>query len=320
MQAPVAPPPPSPPASALPAATHEGKGWSFEADSRPLWHSSRIDDLGKEEQLCKVPDMFCGDALLRIRHESSGFELELNATDALRCCRWRPPPPPGTRPPRPASQTAPDTEEIDGPYLGAVRCQFADRWKPKSNSPDVKELEVMSDWTCSTPYWGSICGTKDSGKVPISEEATVEGLPMDLLRRRDEIHWYQEVLFWEDELDDNGLCRLSVRVRVMPTFWFVLLLCELRVDNVMIREVATRFFCAFGSDHVLREWTWKEATYEALRTRGVPLSDNPQISQTSIGTTLLEQADVRQQLRHKLLLGPPTVDSAAGCSTETSKD
>jgi len=295
---PQAPPPPSPPSAPVPPALHEEKGWRFEAVAEPLWPSDRIDELGKDEDLCKVPDMFCGNASLRISHEASGFQLELGAMEALRCCRWRPPPA-AHHQPLAEAVVADGGKELDGPFLGAIKCQFAERWKPKSENPDVKELQVTSDWTCSTAYWGSAAF---HGGAAASAEVTEECLPMDLLRRRDEIHWYNEILFWEDELDDNGVCRVSIRVRVMPTFWFALLLCELRVDNVLIREVATRFVCSFDSDHVLREWTWKEASYEALRSHGVRIADNPSISQMSVGTNLLEQVDVRRQLRHKLQL------------------
>lgn len=308
---------PTAPAIPGPPAVFERGGWQFEAAATPLWPSTRIDELARDLGLCKVPDMFCGDASLRISHAHSGICLKLCAIDALQCCRWRPPPPLGLQPPPRAVSRASGgdagPQEADEPMLGAVRCQFAEHWKPLGDNPDVRELKVSSDWTCSSPYWGTYFRGREIECLDDEEwaEAAEEPLPMDLLRRRDEIHWYHEVLFWEDELDDNGICRLGVRVRVMPTFWFALLLCELRVDNVLIREVATRFFCTFGSDNVLREWTWKEATYEALRSRGVRLSDCPQVSQTSIGTTLLEQGDVRQQLRHKLLLKPANTRGAA---------
>jgi len=177
---------------------------------------------------------------------------------------------------------------------------------------------VTSDWTCSSPYWGSLRCRSENGELVLAEDAgepTEEELPMELLRQRDEILWYQEVLFWEDELGDNGLCRLILRVRVMPTFWFALLTCELRVDNVLIREVATRCFCKFGSDHILREWTWKEASYEALRGRGINVADSPQISSASIGTALLGAGDLRRQLRHRLRLhGAPA--ALGGCKAD----
>lgn len=307
--------------------THERGGWTFEADTRPLWTSDRIDDLTKERKLCKVPDMYCGDAALRFLHEESGVLVELSADDALRCCSWAGE---GPGPLQPRRQQLREAEGA-GPALGAVQCQFAGKWQPQHSNPDVKELDVTSDWTCFSPYWGSLYQTDTSGssadKVLIqdAEEATDEVLPMDLLRQHDEIHWYQEVVFWEDELEDNGACRLSARVRVMPTFWFALLLCEMRVDNVLFREVATRLFCRFGSDHVLREWTWKEATYEALRGRGIATGfENPQISHESIGTSLMGPRDVRQQLRHVVRLRahefPAALVSTVAQEAETAED
>ncbi|CAK0827106.1 unnamed protein product [Prorocentrum cordatum] len=264
---------PAAPATALAApaeassSSFERGGWSFEARRCPIWSSDRADQLARELQLCKVPDMFCGDAG-----------------------------PPGE------------------PLLGRVQCevgprmsregQVAGRWKPRSDIPDVVELEATSDWTCSTPYWGGVVRGGGPAEEPTGGEADgeAEELPWELLRRQDEIHWYDEVLFWEDELSDFGLCRSSVRVRVMPTFWFALLLCELRVDNVLLREVATRFYCSLDADHMLREWTWREASYEALRRRGVAPEASPHVSQCSSGTALLGPEDVRRQLRQRIPL------------------
>lgn len=274
----------------------EKHGWKLEAYIQPLTRSDEIDELAAREKLCKVPDMYCGGASLRLTHLSTKTLLELDVLDALRCCRWDPPPP--------LSQQ-PIIGDSTGPRLGSIRCQFADRWRPQTDNPDVRELQVTSDWTCSTSYWGSTYRIADGERRLLDSnawQATEETLPMELLRRQDEISWYQEILFWEDELADNGLCRLSVRVRVMPSFWFVLLLCEMRVDNVLLREVATRLFCSFDSDYVLREWTWKEATYEALQARGVKIVENPQISHESIGTVLLSESDVRQRFRERLPL------------------
>jgi len=291
--------------------TYERDGWLFEAKTCPLWGSERIDELARDERLCKVPDMFCGDAALRIRHRPSGTLIELSAADAMRCCSWRPvAPAPLQQPPRA------DGGDGQGSLLGTVRCQYADQWRPNTDNPDVKELEVTSDWTCSSPYWGSVYSVGEGGERSLldgAERETDEELPMELLRRRDEIHWYNEVLFWEDELGDNGLCRMTARVRVMPSFWFVLLICELRVDNVIIREVGTRFFCRFGSDQVLREWTWKEASYDTLKGRGISLVDNPNISQSNIGVALLTPQDVQRRLRHVLpLCARPAAAAAEG--------
>jgi len=264
-------------------------GWSFEARITPIWGTDRLEEVARANNLCEVPDMFCGDAGITFTHFASGTRLELIAMDALRCLVFRPPPH--------GLQPAPWETDTEGPLLGAVKCQFASKWRPQNDNPDVKEIDVLSDWTCSSSYWGSWLEGEGSC---LSEQETSEGLPFDLLRQRDEIKWYQEVLFWEDELSDNGFCRASVRVRVMPSFWFALLTCELRVDGVLIREVATRLFCSFNSNEVLREWTWREASYKTLRGRGVQFADNPHISQVNVGTSLLSDADVRQRYRHAI--------------------
>lgn len=52
---------------------------------------------------------------------------------------------------------------------------------------------------------------------------------------------------------------MGLRVRVMPSMFFVLCRFYLRVDNVMVRTCDTRIFGEVGSDFILREWTMREA-------------------------------------------------------------
>merc|ERR1711982_256317 len=85
---------------------------------------------------------------------------------------------------------------------------------------------------------------------------------------------------------------------------FILLNCEVRVDNVLIREVGTRLFCMLDADKLLREWTWKEATYKTLLGRGAVFANNPAISNESVGTTLLGEQDLRRRVRHHVLFTP----------------
>jgi len=291
----------------MPAAVFEHGGWKFEADNRPLSGSEEIDKLGETFTCGTLPDMYFGGSVLRLHHRASSTTIELSALDALQCIAWRPAPPPTLLPSHADCGTDPD-----GPALGAVQCQFAKKWRADTANPDVHKVEVTSDWTCMTPYWGSFFvadgaasdqGRRFLGEAGGSIERTDEGMPMDLLRQRDEILWYQEVQLWEDELADNGLCKLIARVRVMPTFWFVLLSCEQRVDNVLLRDVSTRLFCANDSDVILREWTWREASAEVLKERGVDFSDHRQMSGELVGTQLLQESDVKLQFRHKIRLG-----------------
>eukprot|EP00745_Piridium_sociabile_P000915 TRINITY_DN105782_c0_g1_i2.p1 TRINITY_DN105782_c0_g1~~TRINITY_DN105782_c0_g1_i2.p1 ORF type:complete len:161 (-),score=28.32 TRINITY_DN105782_c0_g1_i2:233-715(-) len=138
---------------------------------------------------------------------------------------------------------------------------YSTAWKGQQGK-DLAALKVANqgfDWTFSTPYWGEI----SENCAPAVERDP--GLPMELLQRRDPIAFHSELPLFESDLDDNGIAKMHVKLRVMPTFWFALLVFDLRVDNVLLRQVATRFFHCFGSDEVIREFTWKEADMDTLK-------------------------------------------------------
>jgi type 2A phosphatase activator TIP41 len=90
-------------------------------------------------------------------------------------------------------------------------------------------------------------------------------LPFLAWQQRDEFLWYDEVPLFEDELHDNGVSQLSVKVRVMPRFFLALLRFWLRVDQVFLRLVDTRILHFFGSDRVLRQQKTQEASFELLK-------------------------------------------------------
>lgn len=75
-------------------------------------------------------------------------------------------------------------------------------------------------------------------------------------------------MLFEDELADNGSTQLSVRVRVMPWCFFILMRYILRVDKVMYRILDTRVCHEFGSNAVLREQTLREDVAENVETVG----------------------------------------------------
>jgi type 2A phosphatase activator TIP41 len=104
------------------------------------------------------------------------------------------------------------------------------------------------------------------------------------LSSKEPILFYDEVVLYEDELADNGVSLLTVKVRVMPGSWFLLLQFWLRVDGVLIRLRETRMHCIFaGSTNpvVLRESCWRESTFQALSAKGHPV-DSAAYSDPSI--------------------------------------
>ncbi|XP_058070032.1 TIP41-like protein isoform X5 [Magnolia sinica] len=129
--------------------------------------------------------------------------------------------------------------------LPPVEVPAAAKWKFRSKP--FQQVILDYDYTFTTPYCGSETIEPNSKKV----------------------------VLYEDELADNGVSLLTVKVRVMPSCWFLLLRFWLRVDGVLMRLRDTRMYCAFGSDNrekpiILRESCWREATFQELSAKGFP--------------------------------------------------
>jgi len=67
------------------------------------------------------------------------------------------------------------------------------------------------------------------------------------------------------ELDDNGCAKLSVKMRAMPSGFFILLRFYLRVDKTLIRVHDTRLRYEEGADFILREYSEREQKVEELK-------------------------------------------------------
>ena len=91
-----------------------------------------------------------------------------------------------------------------------------------------------------------------------------------LLMSRDPILFFDDIPLYESELEDNGVSSLSVKIRVMPKCWYVLMRFFLRVDGVMVRLREVRLFHKFGDDLVLREIKHQEGNFQELRAGGAP--------------------------------------------------
>ncbi|XP_011345432.2 TIP41-like protein [Ooceraea biroi] len=182
-------------------------------------------------ELPHMPDMVFPNNVLTLKHQD-GALLEFNALDALR-------------------------------YVsnGKINVQLAcaEAWKEsRSESSEYLEEKIKPfDWTFTTNYTGTVSGFE------VSE--TNERIDMDKLRQRDKIMFYHELTLFEDELHDNGIAASSVKIRVMPSSFFILLRYFLRIDNVMLRINDTRIYHEFGKNYLLREFTSREAKVQDIR-------------------------------------------------------
>ncbi|VDM33934.1 unnamed protein product [Hydatigera taeniaeformis] len=102
------------------------------------------------------------------------------------------------------------------------------------------------DWTFSTTYEGTMIGDW-------LVQSTPEGLDQKFIRSRDPILLFGNINLFEDELGDNGISLLNVKIRVMPTGFFVLQRFFLRVDGCLLRLWDTRLQWRLSDKYILRE-------------------------------------------------------------------
>lgn len=81
---------------------------------------------------------------------------------------------------------------------------------------------------------------------------------------------------------------------------YFLLRFYLRVDQVLIRVYDTRIFHSFGDNHLTREFTWKEATYDEVKARGFNPTSEWALSPTQ-ADEVLPKLDEKKKVIDKVL-------------------
>ncbi|XP_073127341.1 TIP41-like protein [Henckelia pumila] len=230
------------------------RGWEIESFKRSILSSSLAQQWEEKLQTSHLPEMVFGESSLVLKHVNSGIKIYFNAFDAL--CGWK--------------QEA----------LPPVEVPAAAQWKFRNKPTDQVILDY--DYTFTTPYCGStgIEMNPETGRRASEEnnrslhwKDCQEQIDMVALAAKEPILFYDEIVLYEDELADNGISLLTVKVRVMPSGWFLLLRFWLRVDGVLMRLRDTRMHCIFRESTkpiVLRESCWREATFHALSSKGYP--------------------------------------------------
>lgn len=258
-------------------------GWEIESSNRSCLTSLNLQLWEGKLQTSHLPEMIFGDSSLILKHESSGTKIHFNAYDAL--VDWK------------------------HEALPPVEVPAAAKWKFRSKP--FQQVILDYDYTFTTPYCGSAAVKVNSqhGRGTISEESSgdlkweecEEQIDLVALASKEPILFYDEIILYEDELADNGVSLLTVKVRVMPNYWFLLLRFWLRVDGVLMRLRDTRMLCTFRENTkpvILRESCWREATFEALASKGYP-SDSAAYNDPSM---ISQRLPVVLHKTHKLIV------------------
>ncbi|KAJ0411378.1 hypothetical protein ATCC90586_004364 [Pythium insidiosum] len=229
-------------------------------------HITPVDDLDKIGEAAKLtpPEMVFGRNQLLFYHEASGVCYNFLAIEALKGAHFSPP----------ESEQAADIIAQQQLKVSVA--------KHNSNKEDVKELDISYDWTFTTDYKGTLQRVPRQregvdGDAPtfsrsedVKVEPTEERIDLDKLREREPILWFEEVGLFEDELHDHGISVMTIKVRVMPSGFYVLARYWMRLDHVVVRLHETRVHHLFGRDYMIREYTRKEEQFETLFANGHP--------------------------------------------------
>ncbi|KAI4206316.1 MAG: hypothetical protein LQ346_001141 [Caloplaca aetnensis] len=211
-------------------------GFRIATKKLPILKAEPIDQMTKTLGIAP-PEMIFGDNVASIEHLASGWSIEFTAFHALR--------------------------KVDKTGNTMLQVAHSKEWQSTREKKHEGITEVVKpfDWSYSTDYKGS------EQPIPLHLEPSDIPIPLELLKRPDPIIFFDEVMLYEDEMADNGITALSVKLRVMPAR--LLLLCRffMRLDGVMVRIRDTRVFVEFETGEVIREYTAREDRYEAVRQK-----------------------------------------------------
>lgn len=231
---------PFPTPSALDAATTSHTQSRFRITTRklPISKADTIDGLTERIGI-PMPEMIFGDNMVSLTHLPTRWSLTFSTPDAL--------------------------DAVDKTDRNMLKVAHAHDWEStrELTTRKIKEVVRPYDWSYSTTYTGTLQPPPDHPALLF--RPTSKSIPIDRLKRRDPILFFDEVFLYESELDDNGISICSAKLRVHEQC--MLLLCRLfmRLDNVIVRMRDTRVFVDFETDEVIREYTAKESSFEQVQ-------------------------------------------------------
>ncbi|GAP89708.2 putative type 2A phosphatase activator TIP41 [Rosellinia necatrix] len=282
---------PSPERLAAATSTHRQGAFTISSRKLPISKAGPIEALERDVGI-PVPEMIFGDNLVGVAHAPTGWRVEFNARDALDAVGKT-----GDNMLRVAyagawsasrEQTSAGIREVVRPfdwsystaYKGTVSVPgaAATAGKEKGEGGGADGAEDTITTTTTTAAAAAAAAAADDDDDAAAEETEEEGkrfrfaptrepIPIELLKRRDPIRFFDDVVLYESELDDNGISILSAKFRVHDER--MLLLCRLymRLDNVVCRIRDTRIYVDFPAETVTREYTAKEASFADVKQK-----------------------------------------------------
>jgi len=218
--------------------TYNINGFQIVTQKLPILKADPIEEMTKTIGI-QIPEMIFGDNFVAIQHQPSGWGIKFDAFGAL--------------------------DNVDKTGEKRLKVAYSKEWHAsREGAHDFKELEEVKpfDWSYTPQdYRGELAPTSPPFTASNAE------IPLELLKRPDPILFFDDVILYEDELADNGIAMLSVKIRVMPARLLLLSRFFMRLDDVMLRVKDTRVYVDFDSRQVIREYVEKENEYNAVKAQ-----------------------------------------------------
>jgi len=224
--------------------------WFIAVSEGPILPDSELGTLEEKLKLKSMPDMIFDDNMFSISFGAADCSIK-NANPKAHL----------TKPPlfSFAFETQPALAGIEPENYEHIRVATATDWQ-RTRDIENAPMKDKGNWTFSTGYRGSLKTANDS----INFKPTTRQIDYDRLRDRTKpICKSEDIILFEDELDDNGQAQLRLRFRLMQDCFFILFRYYLRLDNVLIRLIETRYYTRCGENSIVRESCYREMPWEA---------------------------------------------------------
>eukprot|EP00055_Hartaetosiga_balthica_P014811 m.83602 g.83602 ORF g.83602 m.83602 type:complete len:340 (-) comp8695_c0_seq2:888-1907(-) len=138
----------------------------------------------------------------------------------------------------------------DGVESKLPQVSYAKEWLAAQAKYHRSEMEAIKpyDWTYESDFCGKLFGEWTVG-MPDDNE----GIDMEMLKRAEKILFQDTVFLLADDFGDNGIMHMNLRLRVMPSCFYILQRQFIRIDEVYVKLHDTRIFAPQEADYLIRD-------------------------------------------------------------------
>jgi type 2A phosphatase activator TIP41 len=219
--------------------------WYILTQRKPILNAQEIENFEKILIDIPVPEMIFGNNKVEIifkgKERKGQFHLMFNTLDALKLVERNP-------------------ENL-------IKVSYANEWfksrQLKHKNSENVSLEVYKpyDWTYTSKYKGTMLKGNELFK---NDDENIHKIPIDKLSSNNPIKFYDDMILYEDELGDNGISILNIKIRVMSNCLLILQRLFIRVDNVLVRIIDTRLYIDFEEYKIIREQKIMQDDYNSI--------------------------------------------------------